>query len=41
MAEVVRLRTSRQRTEREAAAGLAEQLRLLPEDLLRQLGLCG
>jgi CRP-like cAMP-binding protein len=37
MAEVVRLRTPRQRTEREAAAGLAEQLRSLPEDLLRQL----
>lgn len=37
MAEVVRLRTLRQRAERETAAGLAEQLRLLPDELLQQL----
>ncbi len=37
MAEVVRLRTPQQRTERATAAGLAEQLRLLPADLLQQL----
>lgn len=37
MAEVVRLRTPQQRTERATAAGLAEQLRLLPDGLLQQL----
>ena len=37
MAEVARLRTLRQRIERATAAGLAEQLRLLPDDLLQQL----
>ena len=37
MAEVVRLKTPRQRTQRETAAGLAEQLRLIPDDLLGQL----
>jgi len=37
MADVVRLRTGRQKTEQEAAAGLAEQLRLIPDSLLGQL----
>lgn len=37
MAEIMRLRTSQQRTERETAADLAEQLRLIPDALLGQL----
>ena len=37
MAQVVRLRTKEQRTQREAAASLAEQLRQLPNELLGQL----
>lgn len=37
MAEVVRLRTPQQKIERDTAAGLAEQLRLLPDELLQQL----
>ncbi len=37
MAQIVRLRTPRQKVQREAAADLAEQLRLLPEDMLQQL----
>jgi len=37
MAQIVRLRTSRQKLERHTAADAAEQLRLLPEDLLKQL----
>jgi hypothetical protein len=41
MAQIVRLRTPRQKLERHAAAELAEQLRLLPEDLLKQLPGCG
>lgn len=37
MAQVVRIRTKEQRTQREAAASLAEQLRQLPGELLDQL----
>ena len=37
MAQVVRLRTKQARSEQEMAAGLAEQLRLLPDELLQQL----
>ena len=37
MAQVVRLRTQPQRVQREVASDLAEQLRLLPEDMLSQL----
>ena len=37
MAQVVRLRTQRQRVQREVASDLAEQLRLLPEEMLSQL----
>ncbi|MDQ2801606.1 MAG: helix-turn-helix domain-containing protein [Pseudomonadota bacterium] len=37
MAQVVRLRTREQRTQRETAASLAEQLRQLPDELLGQL----
>lgn len=37
MAQIVRLRTPRQKVQREAAADLAEQLRLLPDDMLQQL----
>ena len=37
MPEIVRLHTPQQRTERGAAADLAEQLRLLPDELLQQL----
>lgn len=37
MTDVVRLRTKRQRAERDTAAAMAEQLRLLPTDLVEQL----
>jgi DNA-binding transcriptional regulator YhcF (GntR family) len=37
MAQVVRLRTKQARSEQDMAAGLAEQLRLIPEELLQQL----
>ena len=37
MAQVVRLRTKQARSEQDTAAGLAEQLRLLPDELLQQL----
>lgn len=37
MAKIVRLRTPQQRTERATASELAEQLRLIPEELLQQL----
>lgn len=37
MAQIVRLKTRSQRIERETASNLAEQLRLLPDDLLQQL----
>jgi DNA-binding GntR family transcriptional regulator len=37
MAQVVRLRTTQARSEQDTAAGLAEQLRLLPDELLQQL----
>lgn len=37
MAQVVRLRTKQARSEQDMAAGLAEQLRLIPDELLQQL----
>ena len=37
MAQVVRLRTKQARSEQDTAAGLAEQLRLIPDELLQQL----
>jgi CRP-like cAMP-binding protein len=37
MAQVLRIRTKEQRTQRETAASLAEQLRQLPDELLGQL----
>ncbi len=37
MAQVVRLRTRQTRSEQDMAAGLAEQLRLIPDELLQQL----
>jgi len=37
MADVVRLRTKRQRSERDTAAAVAEQLRQLPAELVEQL----